>query len=111
MGEPMKSLSHLASAVAPLRWPSGAFAVMALLSAGRAQACSYSQAPEPVGHASAEFFSARMAPAASFVDVAVAESSAPAFGAAKGWPVRATTFRVIYRLKGQSPDRFSLYVG
>lgn len=76
-----------------------------------AEACSYSQAPELVGHASAEFFTRRMAPQATFVDVAVAEDTRPAFGAAKGWPVPSTTFRVVYRLKGLSPDRFSLFVG
>lgn len=82
-----------------------------LCAAAPALPCSYSQAPEPVGHASAEYFAARMGPQASFIDVAVAESSSPAFGARTGWPVPETRFRVVWRLKGQSPDRFSLLVG
>lgn len=88
-----------------------AIVAAALCCAAPALACSYSQAPEPVGHASAEFFAARMGPEASFVDVAVAESTGQAFGAAKGWPVPETRFRVLFRLKGESADRFSLYVG
>lgn len=86
--------------------------IAALLIADPAHACSYSQVPEPVGHASAEFFAKRMAPEATFVDVAVAEETRPAFGGARAPAptVYSTTFRVVYRVKGQSPDRFSLYV-
>lgn len=86
--------------------------IAALLIARPAHACSYSQVPEPVGHASAEFFAKRMALEATFVDVAVAEETRPAFGGARPHAptVYSTPFRVIYRLKGQSPDRFSLYL-
>ena len=100
-----------ANAARRLRWATAAVAATVLLWAPSAHACSYSQMPEPVGHASAEFFAARMAPEATFVDVAVAESTSPPSGPETPWTVRKTTFRVVYRLKGQSPDRFSLYVG
>lgn len=98
-------------AVPALRLLTAVLAVTALLPGVPAYACSYSQAPEPVGHASAEFFAARMAPEATFVDVAVAESTRRVPGPAAPWTVDATTFRIVYRLKGQSPDRFSLYAG
>jgi hypothetical protein len=75
-----------------------------------AEACSYSQVPEPVGHASAEFFAKKMASEAVFVDVAVAEDTEPAPGAGGGPRVSSTTFRVIERLKGRSPGRFALFV-
>lgn len=93
-------------------WAALGLSAAALLIAEPAHACQYSQVPEPVGHASAEFFTKRMAPDATFVDVAVAEETRPAFGGARppAPTVYSTTFRVVYRLKGQSPDRFSLYV-
>lgn len=93
-------------------WAALGLSVAALLIAAPAHACQYSQVPEPVGHASAEFFTKRMALEATFVDVAVAEETRTAFGGARppAPTVYSTTFRVLYRLKGQSPDRFSLYV-
>ncbi|WP_336985567.1 hypothetical protein [Altererythrobacter aquiaggeris] len=76
-----------------------------------ASACQYSRPPEPVGAASKNFFTAKMAAAASTVDVAVAGQSGEAFGSDANWRIPVTTFQVIERLKGNSPDRFTLFVG
>lgn len=79
--------------------------------ASPATACLYTSAPEPVGPASAAFFASHMQNAASFVDIATAEETRPAESSDPSWRPQLTTFRVIRRLKGNSPDRFTLYVG
>ena len=92
-------------------------ALLALLVAGTAglpraaQACLYTQAPEAVGPASQAFFTQKMAEAATTVDIAVAGETRAAFGSDLSWRTPATTFYVIDRIKGFSPDRFTLFVG
>ncbi|UVI39959.1 hypothetical protein [Qipengyuania spongiae] len=51
-----------------------------------------------------------MMEAAATVDIAVAGETRTAFGSGS-WRLPATTFHVIERLKGSSPDRFTLFVG
>lgn len=88
-----------------------ALAATALFAAVPAWACQYTQVPEPVGSASALFFTGRMIQAAATVDIAVAGETRIAFGSDPRWGVPATTFHVIDRIKGHSPDRFTLLVG
>lgn len=88
-----------------------AIAATALFASGPASACLYTQAPELVGAASAPFFTGRMMQAAATVDIAVAGETRIAFGSDPRWGVPATSFHVIDRIKGQSPDRFTLFVG
>lgn len=88
-----------------------ALVATALFAGGPASACLYTQAPEPVGAASAPFFAGRMMQAAATVDIAVAGETRIAFGSDPRWGVPATTFHVIDRIKGHSPDRFTLLVG
>lgn len=76
-----------------------------------ANACLYTQQPEEVGPASQQFFTQRMAQEAASVDIAVAGETRKAFGTQTNWGISATTFHVIDRLKGSSPDRFNLFVG
>jgi hypothetical protein len=76
-----------------------------------AHACHYTQVPEAVGPASQGFFTQRMAAAATTVDVALAGTTRPAFGSDARWRIPATTFHVIDRIKGHSPDRYTLFVG
>ncbi|AKQ40828.1 hypothetical protein CP97_00330 [Aurantiacibacter atlanticus] len=76
-----------------------------------ASACLYTQPPEPVGAASQSFFTGKMAAAAFTVDIAVAGETRTAFGSDPDWRSPVTTFHVIERVKGNSPDRFSLFVG
>ena len=84
-------------------------ALAALLPIARGEACSYIHAPEPVGGPSATFFAGKMAAAASFVDLAVAERARPLRGPDGQVYGEAVTFRVIQRWKGNSPDRFTLF--
>lgn len=86
------------------------FAGLAILPQA-AQACLYTQAPEPVGSASQSFFTRKMAEAATTVDIAVAGETRAAFGSDPRWRTPATTFYVVDRIKGNSPDRFALFVG
>jgi hypothetical protein len=75
-----------------------------------APACQYTHAPEPVGDSSAIFLGGRMFDAASFVDLAVAERADRLRGPdGRPLPTAAITFRVLRRLKGDSPDRFFLF--
>lgn len=75
-----------------------------------AAACLYTHAPEPVGDSSAIFLGGRMWNAASFVDLAVAERGEQLRGpGGRAVPATAITFRVLRRLKGNSPDRFLLF--
>ncbi|MXP15707.1 hypothetical protein GRI44_13205 [Altererythrobacter confluentis] len=86
-------------------------AATALFAVSPAAACLYTQAPEPVGPASAPFFAMKMMQAAATADIAVAGETRTAFGSDPQWGISSTTFYVIDRLKGQSPDRFTLLVG
>lgn len=82
----------------------------ALVGTAPAIACSYTHAPEPVGDSSAIFIGGRMFDAASFVDLAVAERADRVDGPdGRPVPAMALTFRVLRRLKGDSPDRFILF--
>ena len=74
-----------------------------------ALACLYTHAPEPVGGPTATFVARRMVDAAAYVDIAVAESSQSARSPLGEWPVSTVTFRTRERLKGASPERFSLF--
>ena len=73
-----------------------------------ASACQWPYEPEPIGWATADYFSKGIVAAASTVDLVVAERSRtvplPQIG-----DTQATTFRVLQRLKGSSPDRFTLF--
>lgn len=82
----------------------------ALLASAPAFACSWIHAPEPVGAPAANFIARRMIHAAAFVDIAVPESVAPML-ASKDRPFapQIVTFRVLERIKGNSPDRFTLF--
>ncbi len=80
-----------------------------LLEAAPALGCSYMGAPEPVGYPSSTFLSKGLFEAATFVDLAVAESSRPLAGPGNHFGTHAITFRVIQRWKGRSPDRFQLF--
>ena len=76
-------------------------------------ACQYEFAPEPIGGPSAKFLAPRMASAATFVDLAVAERESP-FRGPDGKIVpwsKAISFRVLRRWKGASADRFILFGG
>jgi hypothetical protein len=76
-----------------------------------ALACQYEFAPEPVGGPSAEFLAPKMASAATFVDLAVAEGESQ-FRGPDGKIVpwsNAVSFRVLRRWKGASADRFILF--
>lgn len=85
-------------------------ALLALLVSGPALACSYIHAPEPVGGPSATFIAKRMVDAAAFVDFAVAERAEPMRtpdGRRLG--AQEVTFGIVERLKGNSPERFTLF--
>lgn len=86
--------------------------VMGLLLASGAPAfaCSYPYAPEPVGGPSATFIARRMVEAAAHVDLAIAETAAPVrLPGSDQVAAQSVTFRVVERLKGASPDRFTLF--
>lgn len=73
-------------------------------------ACSYVYAPEPVGRPSAAFIAGRMVDAAAYVDMASPERAQP-MRTPDGRPLGSysVTFKVVERLKGASPDRFTLF--
>ena len=81
-----------------------------LLASSPAAGCLYTQVPEPVGEASAAFFTGKMMQAAATVDIAVAGETRSAFDSDPRWGISSTTFHVIDRIKGRSPDRFTLLV-
>ena len=74
-------------------------------------ACQYTGPFEEAGAASQQYFAQRQAAAAATVDIAVAGETRRAFGGDPRWGTPATTFHVIERLKGSSPDRYTLFVG
>lgn len=74
-----------------------------------ALACSRSGSPDPIGWSTADFFSSRIVAAAATVDLVLAEDSRPLPPSRFGIRPQATTFRVIQRIKGGSPDRFTLF--
>lgn len=76
-----------------------------------ALACQYDFAPEPIGGPSAKFIAPRMAAAATYVDLAVAEGESDIRGPDGNvvpWS-KAVSFRVLRRWKGASSDRFLLF--
>lgn len=80
---------------------------LATLATTPASACSYVQAPEEVGDTSAQFFAPRMFAAATYVDLVVVEDDGVR---PMGEPMTGViTVRSIARLKGNGPDRFSLF--
>ena len=84
--------------------------VAALLSATfpwPAAACSYSQIPEEVGDGTATFLAREMVRAATYVDLVLIEDDGtrPMNEAA----INVLTLRSIAHLKGNGPDRFSLF--
>jgi hypothetical protein len=82
----------------------------AVLAAPPALACQYDMAPEPIAQPSATYFARQMVPHAATIDLAVAEQSRPLnISPIAGLDPQATTFRVIERWKGMSPDRFTLF--
>jgi hypothetical protein len=80
---------------------------LALLASMPAAACQYAQAPEAVGDSSAQFLARRMVTAAAHVDLVVVEDDGTR--AYNEMPTGVITVRSIARLKGDGPDRFSLF--
>jgi hypothetical protein len=70
-------------------------------------ACTYSQRPEPVGHASGQYFAIEMLNAATYADLVLVEDDGTRGGDAR--PTGVITVRTIARFKGKSPDRFTLF--
>lgn len=80
---------------------------LAMLAAEPAIACSYVQVPEEVGDTSAQFFARAMVAAAAYVDLVLVEDDGTrALGER---PTGILTLRSVARLKGNGPDRFSLF--
>lgn len=80
---------------------------LALLAASPAMSCSYAQVPEDVGDSSARYFARRMLAAATHVDLVLMEDDGTQ---AQGAPATGVlTMRSIAHLKGDGPDRFSLF--
>lgn len=82
-------------------------AFLAATTAWPTQACTYSQIPEEVGDGSARFFANEMVAAATYVDLVLVEDDGtrPMNDAA----THVLTLRSIAHLKGNGPDRFSLF--
>jgi len=72
-----------------------------------ASACLYTQRPEPVGHASGQYFAKVMVDAATYVDLVLVEDDGTR--AMGEQPTGVLTLRTIARLKGNSADRFTLF--
>lgn len=70
-------------------------------------ACTYSQRPEPVGHASGQYFANEMLDAATYADLVLVEDDGTRGGDAR--PTGIITVRTIARFKGKSADRFTLF--
>ncbi|MXO75996.1 hypothetical protein GRI40_12295 [Altererythrobacter aerius] len=70
-------------------------------------ACTYSQRPEPVGHASGQYFANEMLDAATYADLVLVEDDGTRGGDAR--PTGIITVRTIARFKGRSADRFTLF--
>lgn len=80
------------------------------LAAAPAAACSYTHAPASVGGSTAAFIAGRMTDQAAFVDLATPERAEPMRTPdGRPLPAQAVTFRVVERLKGASPGRFTLF--
>ena len=74
-----------------------------------AAACQWPYEPEPIGWPTADYFSKGIVAAASTVDLVIAERSRTVPLSPMGAHPQATTFRVLQRMKGGSPDRFTLF--
>ena len=72
-----------------------------------AQACSYSQAPEDVGHTSGQYFAGAMLAAATYADLVLVEDDGTR--SMNEQPTGVITLRTIARFKGHSADRFTLF--
>lgn len=84
-----------------------AAALAALAFGVPAQACSYTQRPEPVGYASGQYFAKVMLNAATYVDlVLVEDDGVRAMGEQSSGVL---TLRTLARLKGNSADRFTVF--
>ena len=82
-----------------------ALAALALPQA--AQACSYAQRPEEVGHASGQYFAKEMLAAATYADLVLVEDDGTRAMDAR--PTGVITLRTIARFKGNSADRFTVF--
>ena len=92
------------------RWQALCAAAVLALAGAPALACSYPYAPEPVGGSSATFIARRMVDAAAYIDLAIAETAAPVrLPGLTEVAAQSVSFRVVERLKGASPDRFTLF--
>jgi hypothetical protein len=82
-------------------------ALLAAIAAQPAAACQYSQIPEVVGDGTAQFLAREMVRAATYVDLVLVEDDGtrPMNDAT----VHVLTLRSIAHLKGNGPDRFSLF--
>jgi|GEM_PF-1612285 hypothetical protein len=72
-----------------------------------AQACMYTQRPEPVGYASGQYFAKVMLDAATYVDLVLVEDDG--VRALGEQPSGVLTLRTLARLKGNSADRFTVF--
>lgn len=70
-------------------------------------ACTYIQRPEPVGHASGQYFANEMLGAATYADLVLVEHDGTIGGGAR--PTGIITVRTTARFKGRSADRFTVF--
>ncbi|WP_417318413.1 hypothetical protein [Erythrobacter aureus] len=82
-------------------------ALAALTLPHAAQACSYTQRPEEVGHTTSEYFAKEMLAAATYADLVLVEDDGTR--AMDTRPAGIITLRTIARLKGNSADRFIVF--
>ena len=71
------------------------------------QACSYTQRPEEVGHASGQYFAQEMLAAATYADLVLVEDDGAR--AMDERPTGIIVLRTIARFKGNSADRFTVF--
>lgn len=84
-----------------------ATAIATLALTAPAQACQYTQRPEPVGFASGQYFAKVMVDAATYVDLVLVEDDG--VRAMGEQPSGVLTLRTLARLKGNSADRFTVF--
>ena len=84
-----------------------ALAIIVLAAQAPASACQYTQRPEPVGEASADYFAKEMVAAASYVDLVIVEDDGVRGGDEADTGV--ITLRTLARFKGASTDRYTVF--
>ena len=71
------------------------------------KACSYTQRPEEVGHASGQYFAKEMLAAATYADLVLVEDDGTRAMDAR--PTGVISLRTIARFEGNSADRFTVF--